>query len=190
MVFYEEQSGLRKVFDLSGFPVPIEMQQWMARLLASRCGPRGGSKRTRTAQGYFDVLKRFATVLAKVESVPSRPGELTAAHFQAFRKRYEEVPTALRLYVLALRRMMQPREELTADARRELLRTRLPTGTPDGRIFAYSDREWQQIMTALRHDVRTCRDRIREGMRLLAAFRAGGLEVGSQEESLGRLPAV
>ncbi|WP_053606957.1 hypothetical protein [Streptomyces sp. MMG1522] len=187
MVFYEEQTGLRKDFNFSGFPVPVEMQRWMAQLLASRCGPRGGSKRTRTAQAYFDILKHFAAVLAKAEPVPSEPGELTAAHFQAFRKRYEEVPTVVRPYVLALRRMMQPREELAADARRELLRTRLPTGTPDGRIFTYSDSEWQQIMTALRHDVRTCRDRIREGLRLLAAFRSGGLEVGSQEESLGRL---
>lgn len=75
MVFYEEQSGLRKVFDLSGFPVPIEMQQCMARLLASRCGPRGGSKRTRTAQGYFDVLKRFATVLTKAETAGQRPAQ-------------------------------------------------------------------------------------------------------------------
>ncbi|MFC7915988.1 hypothetical protein [Streptomyces sp. NPDC057386] len=187
MVFYEEQSGLSRVFDLSGFPVSTEMQQWMAQLLAGRCGPRGGSKRTSTAQGYFDVLKHFATVLAKADPVPSRPGELTAAHFQAFRKRYEEVPTALRQYIQALRRMMQPRDELTADARRELLRTRLPTGTPDGRIFAYSDGEWQQIMTALRHDIRTCRDRIREGLSLLAAFRSGDLEAGSREEDLGRL---
>ncbi|MEU0103716.1 hypothetical protein [Streptomyces sp. NPDC006267] len=187
MVFYEEQSGLRKVFDLSGLPVPIEMQQWMAQLLASRCGPRGGSKRTRTARGYFDTLKRFATVLAKADPIPSSPSELTAAHFQAFRERYENVPMALRQYIQTLRRLMQPREELTADARRELLRTRLPTGSPDGRIFAYSDREWQQIMTALRHDVRTCRDRIREGQRLLAAYRSGSLGAGSQEESLGRL---
>ncbi len=46
MVFYEEQTGLRKDFNFSGFPVPVEMQRWMAQLLASRCGPRGGSKRS------------------------------------------------------------------------------------------------------------------------------------------------
>jgi hypothetical protein len=187
VVFFEEQSGRSRTFDLSRFPVPIEMQQWMAQLLASRCGPRGGSKRTRTAQGYFDVLKRFATVLAKAGPVPSTPRDLTAEHFRAFRNRYENVPVALRQYSQALRRMMQASEELTADARRELLRTRLPAGTPEGKILAYSDGEWQQIMTALRHDVRTCRDRIREGRRLLAAFRAGELEAGSQEEDLGRL---
>jgi hypothetical protein len=155
VVFLEEQSGRSRDFDLSRFPVPIEMRQWMARLLAGRCGPRGGSKRTRTAQGYFDVLKHFATVLAKAEPVPSRPGELTVAHFQAFRKRYEDMPTALRQYIRSLRRMMRASEELTADAWRELLRTRLPAGTPEGKILAYSDAEWQQIMTALRHDVRT-----------------------------------
>ena len=91
---------------------------------------------------------------------------------------------ALRQYIQALRRMMRASEELTADARRELLRTRLPAVTPEGKILAYSNGEWQQIMTALRHDVRTCRDRIREGRRLLAAFRSGGLEAGSQEEDL------
>lgn len=55
VVFFEEQSGRSRTFDLCRFPVPIEMQQWMAQLLARRCGPRGGSKRTSTAQGYFDA---------------------------------------------------------------------------------------------------------------------------------------
>jgi hypothetical protein len=187
VVFFEEQSGLNRVFDLSSFPVPVELQRWTAQRLASRCGPRGGSKRTATAQGYFDVLKYFARVLAKSEPAPSGPGELTAAHFQAFRERYEDAPMALRNYIQSLRRMMRASEELTADARRELLRTRLPTGAADGKVLAYSDGEWQQIMTALRHDVRTCRDRIREGLRLLAAFRSADLEAGSQEEALGRL---
>lgn len=187
VVFFEEQSGLKRVFDLSRLPVPVGMQRWMAQLLALRYGPRGGSKRFATAQGYFDVLKYFAVVLAEAEPVPTGPGELAPAHFQAFRERYEGTPLALRQYVLSLRRLMRPSEELTEDTRRELLRTRLPTGAPDGKILAYSDGEWQQIMTALRRDIRTCRDRIREGLRLLAAFRSGDLEPGSQEETLGRL---
>jgi hypothetical protein len=128
VVFFEEQSGLNRVFDLSRFPVPVGVQRWMAQLLARRCGPRGGSKRFATAQGYFDVLKYFAVVLAEAKPLPSSPGELTPAHLQAFRERYEGTPLALRQYVLTLRRLMRPSEELTDDTRRELLRTRLPTG--------------------------------------------------------------
>ncbi len=187
MVFFEEQSGRQQVFDLSRFPVPAVMQQWMARLLAERCGPRGGSKRLRTAQGYFQALRSFATVLAEADPVPSGPGELARVHFQAFHDRYEHTPAALRNYVQALRRLMRDCAELTEDARRGLLRTRLPNSTPENQIIAYSDAEWQQIMTALRRDIRTCRDRIRQGQRLLASFRAGGLEPGGREEALGRL---
>ncbi|MCA1269392.1 hypothetical protein LCE32_04810 [Streptomyces sp. 7G] len=53
--------------------------------------------------------------------------------------------------------------------------------------MAYSDHEWQQIMTAVRRDVRISRDRIRAGVRLLARSQQGELIPGSREEALGRM---
>ncbi|MEU6633739.1 hypothetical protein ABZ905_36465 [Streptomyces parvus] len=53
--------------------------------------------------------------------------------------------------------------------------------------MAYSDHDSQQIMTAVRRDVRISRDRIRAGVRLLARFQQGELIPGSREEALGRM---
>ncbi|MDL2075815.1 hypothetical protein QNN03_05130 [Streptomyces sp. GXMU-J15] len=187
VVFYEEQSGKSHVLDCSTFPVPQAMQQWMAVLLAARCGARGGSKRLATAKRYHWVLHRFAVVLSEAGRVPAGPGELAPEHFQIFRDRYEDQPASLRLHLLSLRRLMRRREDLTDEALHDLLRTRLPAASVTTQVTAYSGHEWQQIMTALRRDVRVSRDRIRAGVRLLARFRDGDLMPGSREEALGRM---
>ncbi|MFH9216296.1 hypothetical protein OG944_02645 [Streptomyces anulatus] len=187
MFFYEEQSGKSHILDFSSFLAPLAMQQWMASLLAARCGPRGGSKRLATAKRYHWILHRFTVVLSEAGRVPPTPGELAPEHFQIFRDRYEGHPASLREHLLTLRRLMHKSEELTAEALRDLLRTRLPAATPATQVTAYSDHEWQQIMTALRRDVRISRDRIRAGVRLLARFRDGELIPGRRDEALGRM---
>lgn len=187
VVFYEERSGKSHILDLSSFPAPLAMQQWMAVLLAARCGARGGSKRLATAKRYHWILHRFTVVLSEAGRVPATPGELAPEHFQIFRDRYEEHPTSLRVHLQSLRRLMRKREELTEEALHDLLRTRLPAATTAAQVMAYSDHEWQQIMTALRRDVRISRDRIRAGVRLLARFRDGELIAGSREEALGMM---
>ena len=190
VVFYEEQSGKSHVLDFSSFPAPLALQQWMAVLLAARCGARGGSKRLATAKKYHWTLHRFTTVLSEAGRVPPTPRELAPEHFQILRDRYEGHPTTLRSYLLALRRLMRTSEELTEEARRDLLRTRLPAAVTETQIMAYSDDEWQQIMTALRRDVRASRDRIRAGVRLLDRFRSGELTPGSGDEAIGRMLEV
>lgn len=187
VVFYEERSGKSHILDFSSFPAPLAMQQWMAVLLAARCGARGGSKRLATAKRYHWILHRFTVVLSEAGRVPATPGELAPEHFQIFRDRYEDHSTSLRVHLQSLRRLMCKREELTEEALRDLLRTRLPAATTAAQVMAYSDYEWQQIMTALRRDVRISRDRIRAGVRLLAGFRDGALMPGSKEEALGRM---
>ncbi|MFB6940793.1 hypothetical protein ACFWGL_08115 [Streptomyces sp. NPDC060286] len=82
---------------------------------------------------------------------------------------------------------MRTRDDLTEDALRDLLRTRLPAAAEATQVMAYSDHEWQQIMTAVRRDVRISRDRIRAGTRILARFRDGELIPGSRQEALGRM---
>lgn len=187
VVFYEEQSGKSHLLEFSSFPASPAMQQWMAVLLAARCGARGGSKRLATAKRYHWTLHRFITVLQEAGRVPLTPRELAPEHFQILRDQYEGHPTTLRSYLLALRRLMRTSEELTEEARRDLLRTRLPAAVTETQIMAYSDEEWQQIMTALRRDVRSSRDRIRAGVHLLDRFRSGELTPGSRDAALGRM---
>ncbi|MFG2924298.1 hypothetical protein ACGFYA_22690 [Streptomyces sp. NPDC048305] len=187
VVFYEEQSGKSHTLDFSSFPAPLAMQRWMAVLLAARCGARGGSKRLATAKKYHWVLRRFTVVLSEAGRVPSAPGELAPEHFQILRDRYEDHPASLRMYLQSLRRLMRKRDDLTEEALHDLLRTRLPAAADATQVMAYSDHEWQQIMTAVRRDVRVSRDRIRAGVRLLARFQGGQLVPGSREEALGRM---
>ncbi|MGW1976616.1 hypothetical protein [Streptomyces sp. NPDC001889] len=187
VVFYEEQSGKSHVLDFSSFPASLEMRRWMAALVAARCGARGSSKRLITAKRYHVTLHRFVTVLSEAGQVPAAPRGLAPGHFALFRDHYAGQPGTLRAHVLALRRLMRTNTKLTEPARRDLVRTRLPALPKDDRITAYSDEEWQQVMTALRRDIRISRDRIRAGVRLLDRFRAGQLAPGSREEALGRL---
>jgi hypothetical protein len=89
--------------------------------------------------------------------------------------------------VARLRIVLRGCTELPEAARRELFETRLPVKQVSEQVTAYSEGDWQQIMTALRRDVRLCRDRIRGGLRLLEQFRADELGPGGAEAELGGL---
>jgi hypothetical protein len=183
--FVEERTGKQKVFDFSGFPVPEAMRRWLARVFARRVGPRSGIKRTVSAANFYVPLRVFADWLAETDEAISGPHQLTAGHLAAFRLRYAGAPGGAG-QVIGLRSALRDDPEL-ADAVRSALLARPPRKPDSIRPVAYNDHEWQLIMTALRSDVRRARDRIRNGRRLLADYRAGRLAPGAREVQLGVL---
>jgi len=86
-----------------------------------------------------------------------------------------------------LRTLLRYEPQLPAQARAALFGPRLPPKPPGEPFAAYLDAEWRQIMTALRHDVRSARDRVRSGRDLLARYRAGALPAGSEQGQLAAL---
>lgn len=183
--FVEERTGRQKLFDFSAFPVPPGLQQWLARTFARRTGSRSGVKRTGTAANYFMTLRCFADSLTEADEAVSGPRKLTAAHIAAFRLRHAGGPGGTE-QVIRVRSVLRDDPELPEPVRAALL-ARPPRRPETVRPVAYSDHEWQLLMTAFRSDVRRARDRIRTGRQLLADYRAGTLVVRSQEAQLGSL---
>ena len=186
--FVEERSGRVLTFDCADLPVSPPLRRWMAGLLAARFSARSGVKRVNTARMNFMIVQYFARALATCEPPPTSPDELAAVHVQAFRHLYP-APKTQRAYLKLLRVVLRDAEDLPASARKDLFSTRLPSPSQTAPvvIVAYTDSEWQQIMTALRHDVRVARDRIRGGLLLLEQYRSGAAQLDPAGQELGGL---
>jgi hypothetical protein len=186
--FVEEHSGRVITFDCASFPVSPALRRWMAGVLAVRFSTRSGVKRVETARMSFKIVHYFAQAIATCEPMPTSPGELAAVHVQAFRNRCPTLKTQ-RSYLKILRVVLREAEDLPASARKDLFGTRLPSlsQTEPVVVVAYTDSEWQQIMTSLRHDVRVARDRIRAGLQLLEQYRSGAAQLDPARRELGGL---
>ena len=184
VLFIEENGGLSKVFDFSALPVPLEIQQWLAQAMARQVTARSAITRMGSAKALAGSARMFAGVLAGHPVAVMRPQDIRADHFLAFRKRYEHLKS-LGSYVDSLRRLLKGDEVLSQSAQAALASIRVRKFAREARDPEYSDAEWQEIMTAVRHDIRVARDRIRFGRDLLTRFRAGTLE--GDEASVGRM---
>jgi hypothetical protein len=185
--FIEETGGRSKVFDFAGLPVSEPLRQWLAACFARQITTRSTVKRLATARSLVSMAHIFATVLAE-HSVPvEHPQDIGAEHFVAFRHRHEHLKLrSLGSYVETLRWLLHGDEQLSPDARAGLDKIRVRGAHHGAQATAdreYTDPEWQQIMTAVRHDVRVARDRIRTGQGLLARFRADDLDESSAEDN-------
>jgi hypothetical protein len=184
--FVEETGGRSRVFDFAGMQVEPGMRRWLAEVFARQAGARSPVKRLTTAKARYHLIGQFAASLAEADPVPAGPAELTAAHLDAFRDRYTGQRTQ-HDQVKGLRTLLRHEPQLPARARAALFGPRLPPKPPGEPFAAYLDAEWRQIMTALRHDVRSARDRVRSGRDLLARYRAGALPAGSEQGQLAAL---
>ncbi|WP_206305496.1 hypothetical protein [Actinacidiphila soli] len=186
VLFHEECTGRTVRFDCSDLPVSELVRDWLVRRLAERAGARSGVKRAKSFRSGYQVVRDFAQTLARCEPPPGHPADITAAHIRAFTSRYSD-PQTRRTCVARLRIVLRGCAELPEAARRELFETRLPVKKVSEQITGYSEGEWQQIMTALRRDVRLCRDRVRGSLQLLERFHAGELVPDGAEAELGSL---
>ncbi|WP_327322656.1 hypothetical protein OG735_09290 [Streptomyces sp. NBC_01210] len=113
----------------------------------------------------------FAQHLAAANPSPQRPADITATQV---REAFLAVPLGSRKsHVERVRAIFRADTELSAEARNAILHGRLPVY--ESKVQPYSHDEHQELMTAVRHDIRVARDRIYEGRELLAAYRRGDL---------------
>ncbi|KQY49512.1 hypothetical protein [Nocardioides sp. Root140] len=189
MLFVDESSGRSTLFDFVELPVAEPLRRWLADRVARRLTTRSTVKRLPTARSLVDTARHFAVVLSEHPVTATRPEDVVAEHLLAFRRRYEHLkPRTVSSYVENLRRLLLDDERLSDDARAGLAAIRVRgMGRRDINKPGYTDTEWQEILTAVRHDVRAARDRIHTARRLLARYRSGELPDGSEEATLGRL---
>ncbi|MEU2248525.1 hypothetical protein [Streptomyces sp. NPDC019224] len=186
VLFVEESSGRSQLFDFAELPVSEELQRWLAGCVAGEVSARSTVKRVGTMQNLYFVARSFALVLAESPGPVAHPRDVTADHFTAFRARHAHLKS-MGNYVAALRRLLRADTALSESARAGLAAIRVRKTAQEPGELEYTDTEWQEILTAVRRDVRVARDRIRYGRAVLARFRAGQLAAGSDEEKLGRL---
>jgi hypothetical protein len=188
-LFVDESSGRSTLFDFVELPVAEPLRRWLADRVARRLTTRSTVKRLPTARSLVDTARHFAVVLSEHPVTATRPEDVVAEHLLAFRRRYEHLkPRTVSSYVENLRRLLLDDERLSDDARAGLAAIRVRgMGRRDINKPGYTDTEWQEILTAVRHDVRAARDRIHTARRLLARYRSGELPDGSEEATLGRL---
>ncbi|MEV7722175.1 hypothetical protein [Streptomyces sp. NPDC088184] len=186
-VFFVEEKGRRsKVYDFAKLQVSADIQRWLARSFARVTGPTCGVKRASAAEGLWCGVQLLAGYLAKVDPVVYEPAHITAAHIK-------ESLLAVSLgsrksHVERLRAIFRADKELSTEARNAILHGRLPAY--ESKVQPYSHEEHQELMTAVRHDIRVARDRIQEGREVLAAYRRGDLGPPGRfnhAEKLGRV---
>lgn len=143
-------------------------------------------KRLTAAVNYFGALRGFARVLGTQQPAPTRPDELAGTHIRAFVKHYDGQPKRQHSAFKQLRSVLRNDPEFPEDARQALfdVRVKEPEVIRPG---AYTDDDWQAIMTAVRRDVRLARERIEAGQRRLARWRGGDPTLSRQESERGAL---
>ncbi|MGW2105819.1 hypothetical protein [Streptomyces sp. NPDC001948] len=171
-VFFVEEKGRRsKVYDFTKLQVSTGIQRWLARSFARATGPASGVNRVSAAEGLWNGVQLLAKHLGKVDPPVHQPTHITAVHIK---ESLLAVPLGSKKgHTERLRAIFRADRELPADARNAILHGRLPAY--ESKVQPYSHDEHQELMTAVRHDIRVARDRIQEGRELLAAYRRGDL---------------
>lgn len=189
VLFLDETTGHGTLFDFTDLPVAEPLRRWLADRVALRLTTRSTVKRLPTARSLVDTARHFAVVLSEHPVTIRQPEDVVAEHLLAFRRRYEHLkPRTVSSYVENLRRLLLEDEHLSPDAQAGLAAIRVRgMSRRDISKPGYTDTEWQEILTVVRHDVRAARDRIHTARRLLARYRAGELPTGSEDVTLGRL---
>jgi len=189
VLFIDEASGRRTLFDFTDLPVAEPIRRWLADGVARQVTTRSTVKRLPTARSLVDAARNFAVVLSEHPVTVRQPEDVVAEHLLAFRRRYEHLkPRTVSGYVENLRRLLRDDERLSPHVRAGLAAIRVRgMSQRDVSKRGYTEVEWQEILTAVRHDVRAARDRIHAARRLLVRYRAGELPTGSEDLTLGRL---
>ncbi|WDZ88797.1 hypothetical protein [Nocardiopsis sp. HUAS JQ3] len=186
-VFFVEEKGRRsKVFDFAKLQVSVGIQQWLARSFARATGPTSGVKRIRAAESLWDSVRVLAGHLGKVRPPVHQPAHITAVHIKE--SLLAVPPGSKKAHVERLRVIFRADQELVVEARNAILHGRLPAY--ESKVQPYSRAEHQELMTAVRRDIRLARDRIQAGRELLAAYRRGDLGSPSRfnhVEKIGRV---
>jgi hypothetical protein len=170
--FVEEATGETRVFDCAAIDAAPEIQRWLARVLARGTAGRSGVKRAASFMAYAGVLRGFALCLGGANAGVNGPGDIQPWHITAFAERYKKTKSYYG-HVVVVRKFLRNDPELPARTRAALAALDVPKEPRGLAAEEYTDAEWQQIMTALRRDVRRARDRILGCRELLARFRAG-----------------
>lgn len=187
-VAFTGDDGRRRVFDTAELALP-GWRAPVAAAFAARTGITGGLRTLASAEGTWQTARRFTGFLSLQVPPTSSPGDLTAAHLDAFHA--EKSRTMSRRGALAeLRRALllleqPPLKDVLAPDVIDYLGRRWRDPRADG-APGYSDGELAQIVTAARSDAVAISARIEAGQRLAARYREAPATLSPAEELRAR----
>ena len=187
-VWFTGDDGRRSVFDTAGLPL-AGWRAPVAAALAARTGIRGGLRTLASAEGTWQTTRRFMSFLSLQPEPPSLPGDLTAAHLDAFHAERSR-STSRRGALAELRRALllldqQPLRPMLAPDVIDYLGRRWPDPRADG-VPGYSDGELARIVAAARSDAVAISARIEAGEQLAARYREAPAALSPAEELRAR----
>jgi hypothetical protein len=157
------------------------MQRSWAALFAGACIAGGGWDSRSTSEDNFKRLARFASFLARQDEPPGDIGELTPAHWTAW-KVSRPATTYGYVDVTKIAAFLRKDPQLRPDTRTAMAK-RLAVAKP--RETAFTEAEFLQARTAARKMFRSAHHRIAENAQALASWRDGALEPGTGQWLLG-----
>jgi len=161
----------------------------VAAAFAARTGVAGGLRTLASAESTWQTTRRFLSFLSLQQPPPFSPGDLTAAHLDAFHA--ERSRTMSRRNALAeLRRVLllleqQSLKAVLAPGVTDYLGRRWRDPRADG-APGYSDGELGRIVAAARSDAVAISARIEAGERLVTRYRQEPGALSPQEEPRAR----
>jgi len=187
-VAFTGDDGRLHVFDTAKLAMP-GWREPVAAAFAARTGVAGGLRTLASAESTWQTTRRFLSFLSLQQPPPFSPGDLTAAHLDAF---HAERPRTMsrRNALTELRRMLLLLEQ-------QSLKAVLAPDVPDylGRRWrdpradgapGYSDGELGRIVAAARSDAVAISARIEAGERLVTRYRQEPGALSPQEEPRAR----
>jgi hypothetical protein len=187
-VAFTGDDGRRRAFDTAELALP-GWRAPVAAALAARTGTTGGLRTLASAEGTWQTTRRFVSFLSLQQPPPSSPGDLTAAHLDAFHAGKSR--TMSRRGALAeLRRVLllleqQPLKAVLAPDVIDYLGRRWRDPRTDG-VPGYSDGELARIVAAARSDAVAISARIEAGEQLAARYREAPAALSPAEELRAR----
>ena len=168
---------------LPGWRAPV------AAAFAARTGIIGGLRTLASAESTWQATRRFVSFLSLLPPPPSSPGDLTAAHLDAFHA--EKSRTMSKRGALAeLRRVLllleqAPLKAVLAPDVVDYLGRRWRDPRANG-VPGYSDGELARIVAAARSDAVAIVARIEAGEQLASSYREAPSALSPAQEAAGR----
>ena len=208
LVAFHGDDDRRRVFDVSGLPLP-GWHQTLAAAVAERTGPSGGLRTFSAATTGWGALGRLVRFLGSLPQPPASPDQLTPGHLEAFYDHRARTTPATALQDMSEARLLFAlpalRDKVSAEVLDHLQR-RLPAPREPRTVAAgpgiepappetgakrlttgFSDGELARLLAALRADAAKIRDRIRVGEDLLRRYQAGPLALEEEDRDRGRV---
>jgi hypothetical protein len=161
-------------FDFSCFPLAYDVLLWFAEAMGKASSPSGPKRTYESAVGTYRAISSFAHYLAALNSPPRKPDDITGTHLDGWILSIGGI-SKRRRFIGVLRSTLR-HAELPSDSLSIRLSTLRTGKTSAGVLRAYTESEWNAIVSSAKREVRLATSRIRRNREILKTWRTNPRE--------------